>query len=94
MGLKFFSTCSADANKYLAYTLCKLKFIPFFKISANDAEHTLKLIKLTLSIRKKNVKRTLIVRLIIFSVCSAFAKNTKWRLSFQIKIKIIFFASP
>jgi hypothetical protein len=32
------------------YTQCKLKFIPFFKISENDAEHTLKLIKLTLSI--------------------------------------------
>jgi hypothetical protein len=29
----------------------------------------------------KNIKRTLIVRLIIFSVGSAFAKNTKWHIS-------------
>jgi hypothetical protein len=49
--LKFFSACSAKAKKYLAYTQHKLKIIPFFKISANDAEGTLKPIKLTLSIR-------------------------------------------
>ncbi len=51
--LKFFSACSANAKKYLAYTQRKLKIIPFFKFSANDAECTLKRIKLTLSIRKK-----------------------------------------
>ena len=44
------------------------------------AEHTL-----------KNVKRTLIMRLIIFSVCSAFAKNTKWRISSANKNKNNFF---
>jgi hypothetical protein len=49
--LKFFSACSANANKYLAFTQRKLKIIPFFKISANDAESMLKRIKLTLSIR-------------------------------------------
>ena len=80
MRLKFFSACSANAKKYLAYTQCKLKFIPFFKISANDAEHTL-----------KNVKRTLIIRLILFSVCSAFAKNTKWQISSPNKNKNNFF---
>jgi hypothetical protein len=49
--LKFFSACLANATKYLAYTQRKLKIIPFLKISANDAEGTLKRIKLTLSIR-------------------------------------------
>jgi hypothetical protein len=49
--LKFVSACSADAKKYLAYTQCKLKIIAFFNISANDAERTLKRIKVTLSIR-------------------------------------------
>ncbi len=49
--LKVFSACSANAKKYLAYTQRKRKIIPFFKISANDAEGTLKRIKLTLCIR-------------------------------------------
>jgi hypothetical protein len=49
--LKLFSSCSANAKKYLAYTQRKLKIILFFKISANEAEGTLKRIKLTLSIR-------------------------------------------
>ncbi len=49
--LKFFRACSANAKKYLAYTQRKLKIMPFFNISANDAEGTLKRIKLTLSIR-------------------------------------------
>jgi hypothetical protein len=40
--LKFFSACSANAKKYLAYTQRKLKITPFFKFSANDAECTLK----------------------------------------------------
>jgi hypothetical protein len=32
------------------FAVCKLKIILFLNISANDAEHTLKRIKLTLSI--------------------------------------------
>jgi hypothetical protein len=38
-------------TNYLAYAQCKLSITTIFLISANDAEHTLKLIKLTLSIR-------------------------------------------
>jgi len=49
--LKIFSACSAYAKKYLAYTQRKLKILPFFTISANEAEGTLKRIKLTLSLR-------------------------------------------
>ena len=49
--LKFLSACSANAKKYFAYTQRKLKILPFFTISANEAEGTLKHIKLTLSLR-------------------------------------------
>ncbi len=48
---KFLSACSANAKKYFAYTQHKLKILAFFTISANEAEGTLKRIKLTLSIR-------------------------------------------
>jgi hypothetical protein len=48
--LKFFCACSANAKKYLAYTQRKPNYT-FLKFSANDAECTLKRIKLTLSIR-------------------------------------------
>ncbi len=42
---------AAYAKKYLAYTQRKLKILNFFTISANEAEGTLKRIKLTLSLR-------------------------------------------